>query len=332
MGWNHPNRVWALRVLIPRSEYDKLNRRWTVQGSSRAWEEFWKKMWSGWVMINIRVFIWRLINQGFCTDNRVVRWKVCTRICMRCNLAQETTAHLFHEFPATHQRWRSMDRITSGTSLTNCRQDTLFLAITRAIKLSKKKPTILILVVEICRTTWNERTAARFSQVFCRTPEWVIFQNTENKVAMMHEMAAARWKWAQLQKALNEFSLLLLPCRNTPIVPLRILMKMQKAFWKVDTKTHTRTVGSFPRTLGASNRSWRDSKVAQIRIEVAKHVLTMSTVASLTRFGLWPPFGGRFKPMVYIEGFCMGHFLTPRGQFVPCFVCWLGGGFPLLLL
>lgn len=77
-------------------------------------------------------------------------------------------------------------------------KETLFGTVTKAIQRNKRQPCNVVLISEVCRTIWCERTTTVFSQCYLRTPHWVVLQNIEQKLLAMKDSMTFARKMRQL--------------------------------------------------------------------------------------------------------------------------------------
>lgn len=146
---------------------------------------------------------------------RARKSQVSDGICTRCGLAIESVDHLFFKCNPVCRRWQALEQLTQASSLEGAIQGNLFNSIVRAIRLSKRKPEILVMVIEACRIAWNERTVAAFSHSYGRAPTWIVLQNMERRLKVMKDLTTSAKKVSQLDIALAELNRILAPWRPT---------------------------------------------------------------------------------------------------------------------
>lgn len=74
---------------------------------------------------------------------------------------------------------------------------------------SKRKPGLLVLLMEMCTCIWKERNAATYSHFLSRLPSWVLLRKTH--LNFMLDICHSAKKHKQLREALDQLQTALKP-------------------------------------------------------------------------------------------------------------------------
>lgn len=170
--WNFPNKIWAQRKLSNNYNTNKLNRWWGTQELLEQWRKRWTKIWSGWMLLRVRIFIWRLMHQGCFANGLASKWGVCNGSCKRCHLGLENIKHLFFNCIKDRSRWHKLKTLLQNTQTLKYLDGNFFESIQVAPKRHKKNPGPLVLLVELCSVNWNKRNAQVYAQFLGKLSSW----------------------------------------------------------------------------------------------------------------------------------------------------------------
>lgn len=127
-----------------------------------------------WIPNKPRMILWRITQYGFFTNSRALRWLVSDGICMRCGIHVEMIEHLFFDYHNAKRKWREIKRMTKGSNLSYVIQNIFFVTIAQVIRRSKRKPSVIIMIGEVCNMIWLERNVFVYSRTYSRVLTWTI--------------------------------------------------------------------------------------------------------------------------------------------------------------
>ncbi|KAL3681926.1 hypothetical protein R1sor_024882 [Riccia sorocarpa] len=76
-------------------EINKLNKKWNRSDQPRVWHKQLRRPWMSKLPAKEKLWVWRIMQQGIPTLDRISKWGRGDGICRRCKGGKETAQHLF---------------------------------------------------------------------------------------------------------------------------------------------------------------------------------------------------------------------------------------------
>ena len=202
-GWTLPLQTW--RALTGKGAVDQayLNRRWGCVQSRADWNQFWNNLWQGKTHPRTKFVVWQLMQHGYYTNTRGAVWGVCREVCPVCEIAPETTAHLFFECAEVKHRWIKAIRLLRASKMSFGRVNSAFDIVSVAVCKHVTNPALLVLMEELVWCTWVERNKRAFQGNTSRMPLQVVFKNSAAKLETLAVSTGNKRRLAVLQENKN---------------------------------------------------------------------------------------------------------------------------------
>ncbi|KAL3682758.1 hypothetical protein R1sor_000780 [Riccia sorocarpa] len=140
-----------------------LNHKWGRTDSGNRWNKRFKKLWKCDLPLRDKVWIWKLVQQGLPTAERIAKWRRGTGQCARCLREIECMTHLFVTYSAAQRKWNEWGA-TCLTGLWKMVSDgdliDLFGSVWMGNQLHK-----IIFFTKVTWIVWLERNNKTFNQV-----------------------------------------------------------------------------------------------------------------------------------------------------------------------
>ncbi|CAM6102385.1 unnamed protein product [Calypogeia fissa] len=96
------------QLLLPIcSDMDRLNRIWHCSLTPEEWQGWWDALWTADLSTRSKVFIWRLVSQGFYTLKKAAAIGRDSPLCLHCRVMVEDLPHIFESCSFACTAWRS---------------------------------------------------------------------------------------------------------------------------------------------------------------------------------------------------------------------------------
>ncbi|KAL3697958.1 hypothetical protein R1sor_012034 [Riccia sorocarpa] len=155
-GWNRSTQFWA-KLLPRKEEAEDLTPKWNMQEAQITWKQRWKAVWGSSGSYQSKIWIWRVLKNGFFTSERAERIGVSDEPCHRCDEESETTDHLFWGCRKVVPGWLQL-RIRATESNVNFRiPATLIGTIDEAVTGRRKGHALLHIVSSYLQKIWRDR-------------------------------------------------------------------------------------------------------------------------------------------------------------------------------
>ncbi|KAL3681085.1 hypothetical protein R1sor_024041 [Riccia sorocarpa] len=109
-GWTLPTKIWKCLFKGTEDFSASLNHKWSREDSPRRWKKRLSKIWKSFLPPRDKIWLWKLIQQGVPTAERVAKWRRMTDRCARCNQERETMTHLFVSCLFARRKWRDWEQ------------------------------------------------------------------------------------------------------------------------------------------------------------------------------------------------------------------------------
>lgn len=156
-----------------RTQNDKLNRRWEQQGTTEEWNKYWKNCGEGghWTASAYSLGGFSIKVVSLTAEHRTRKFWMGSTHAAPYTERQRVT---FSLNAGVRARWRHIAMTLVGSILEGSIHHTLFHTIAQAMKFSKRRPGNIVLVMEICKTIWDEPNQAAYLYNYQEIPCWVI--------------------------------------------------------------------------------------------------------------------------------------------------------------
>ncbi|CAM6124134.1 unnamed protein product [Calypogeia fissa] len=95
------------QILLPiSSDMDRLNRIWGSSLSSDDWNLWWDSLWTADLPMRSKVFLWRVISQGFYTQKKAAQIGRDSPSCTQCQAPVEDLPHVFQTCSFAMTAWK----------------------------------------------------------------------------------------------------------------------------------------------------------------------------------------------------------------------------------
>ncbi|KAL3698494.1 hypothetical protein R1sor_012570 [Riccia sorocarpa] len=151
--WRRPAKEWSLLQWGKTPVYRELSRWWGVQADSARWTWRWVKLWKCSVIPRKKIWLWRVLQQGLLTYDRLKKWGLEDGVCTLCGMEDESIEHMLW----TCRRLRTRVEWVMTSLLNGQRRSlTLLQALDMALGQSRH-PAAVMLISEHCWQSWKER-------------------------------------------------------------------------------------------------------------------------------------------------------------------------------
>ncbi|KAL3702203.1 hypothetical protein R1sor_020225 [Riccia sorocarpa] len=173
-SWQRTNSEWKKTIRESYPLRQRMNASWGVNWDTRKWEELWKKLWQAKIYPRDKLWLWRILNKGFCTQERAATFGVADARCRRCNDGTENVEHLFLCCRSANTNWRTL--ISLYTRVTGQEGKITSLVEIGEQIVQLEHHTVAILFVTHSRFTWKDRCKQCYEGKTTVTPIHVILQ------------------------------------------------------------------------------------------------------------------------------------------------------------
>ncbi|KAL3688794.1 hypothetical protein R1sor_015103 [Riccia sorocarpa] len=189
-GWKQPASEWTRLLSTKTLRFHKLSRWWGLQPGTNGWDSRWKQLWSGPALNRHKLWIWKILNLGFCTLSKVEQWGVSDGICQWCHQDRETVEHLFWSCRRIQGRVQWIREVLAEQGIV---PRTMLEAIDGTLQNHSKQPGALLLLGEHFNVCWSERNKFLFEQqVNYATPQQIITTTEFNCQAVWRKLRGDR--------------------------------------------------------------------------------------------------------------------------------------------
>ncbi|KAL3695157.1 hypothetical protein R1sor_008808 [Riccia sorocarpa] len=104
-GWNQPTKVWKALMREQSTSAHRFNKKWARNESDRKWGKRLRNVWRSPFPDSDKIWLWRVLQHGIPTLERIEMWGHGDGKCMRCHNAKETIDHLLIDCPESQKGW-----------------------------------------------------------------------------------------------------------------------------------------------------------------------------------------------------------------------------------
>ncbi|KAL2629367.1 hypothetical protein R1flu_014053 [Riccia fluitans] len=155
-------------VGITRQTADSLNRKWGRSERPRQWSKRFQRIWKSTLAIKDKLWLWKILNLGIPTLNRMQKIGHGDGVCTHCRNAIETPEHLLWQCKDTVERWRDLRYLTERLSCHITQADCFIDAVDAAFR--GQDPGKLVPFTLMTRATWLDRNQMTYAQQRQCTP------------------------------------------------------------------------------------------------------------------------------------------------------------------
>ncbi|KAL3696393.1 hypothetical protein R1sor_010469 [Riccia sorocarpa] len=109
-GWSLPTGIWKCCFRGNEDSGALLNHKWSRRDSARRWKKRLSKIWKSDLPLRDKFWLWKVVQQGIPTAERVAKWGRGSEMCARCNQGEESVTRLFVSCPSAQLKWREWER------------------------------------------------------------------------------------------------------------------------------------------------------------------------------------------------------------------------------
>ncbi|KAL3698430.1 hypothetical protein R1sor_012506 [Riccia sorocarpa] len=171
-GWKRPTKFWTKLLEGRKEDPATPGKQWGTDTTAAFWKPIWTKLGKCKTSPHIKLWVWKILHQGFFTGERALKMKVSDGVCNRCQRAEETTPHMFRHCTEVTPTWAQWSRALSSTSTTRAEEYELELLrlMISSLEVHNKDPAKLHLLAAITMNIWKDRNQAVFNHKRTRTP------------------------------------------------------------------------------------------------------------------------------------------------------------------
>ncbi|KAL3686468.1 hypothetical protein R1sor_009042 [Riccia sorocarpa] len=158
--WKASVKEWLIVMKGPGQNLGFLSRRWLIDHDEDEWTWRWRRLWQGRFAMRDKIWVWRLIHDGFPTLERARKWGVSDGICGACQRETETMEHIVWRCSERRDQISWIAEVLAGRQIGFPR---LLMVIDECLMHNQKGSMKLFLLVEHSRMCWRERNARVFS-------------------------------------------------------------------------------------------------------------------------------------------------------------------------
>ncbi|KAL3681233.1 hypothetical protein R1sor_024189 [Riccia sorocarpa] len=185
-GWKRSAKEWCKLLYQEVNSAGVLNRGWETVAEPDVWKWRWQKLWSGISFLREKIWCWRLLQLGLPTLERAKKWGVSDGLCPMCSGDLENIDHLMWGCRMIQNRVEWLQEFVFPTEN---RSGGLLQAIDDCLRIHDSCPVNLLLLLEHCRSCWNERNKFVFEGVTGRTTLWRVIATVKTEVSCL----SRRW-------------------------------------------------------------------------------------------------------------------------------------------
>ncbi|KAL3691247.1 hypothetical protein R1sor_004898 [Riccia sorocarpa] len=155
-GWKQPSKFW-MNILSRKEEPEDLSNKWDSQDATMQWSERWRAIWRSRGSYRSKIWLWRVLKQGFFTGERAERIGVSTDPCKRCNNEPETIQHLFWSCRKAKAVWDRLRCRAMEVGASFRIPESLLGTIDEALNRNQPKNPLIHIVPRILQSIWYAR-------------------------------------------------------------------------------------------------------------------------------------------------------------------------------
>ncbi|KAL3689125.1 hypothetical protein R1sor_015434 [Riccia sorocarpa] len=115
-GWDIPTRLCKTFTAKDQTDMRVLNKKWARDDTTRRWKRLWTKIWRSSITTKEKVWIWKIVQQGIPSLERICKWRGDPDTCRRCNDNTESLTQIFIECPKAKSKWQEIERENQATN------------------------------------------------------------------------------------------------------------------------------------------------------------------------------------------------------------------------
>ncbi|KAL3684100.1 hypothetical protein R1sor_002122 [Riccia sorocarpa] len=196
--WHKEVKVWKDTLIPAYPIREKANASWGLTWDTQKWEVMWKRVWKASIFPRDKLWLWRLLNKSFFTQERGSTMEVTTAVCVRCERATENVEHLFMKCQNTNRRWQTISGLFYNVTRRKIRDSSLpelLEDVTRPQNLAAA-----LLFVSHSRFTWKNRCTEVYEGKKTHTPATVVIQDATNIAANLHKRYSSEYQSVHLKE------------------------------------------------------------------------------------------------------------------------------------
>ncbi|KAL3694644.1 hypothetical protein R1sor_008295 [Riccia sorocarpa] len=156
-GWNRPNQFWSKLMISSIPPPAQPSNSWNIRPSEDFWSKLWLNLWQCRTKPKIKLWTWKVLQQGFFTGARALRMQVADGVCKRCLQEVKTIPHMMKDCPEVRRYWILWTQVRHTTGETRCNTRNLLEELKRGIECHNRNPTWLHTIVAITSNCWKDR-------------------------------------------------------------------------------------------------------------------------------------------------------------------------------
>ncbi|KAL3699718.1 hypothetical protein R1sor_017740 [Riccia sorocarpa] len=176
MGWQQTTRTWKYLMKKSETEEQTMNHKWAQTDTRRLWTKRFTNIWRSPLPHRDKVWLWKLLQQGLPTMERVAKWGKSDGNFCRCKSAIESMEHLFLDCRHTQEKWNECRKVTTGSALDIRETNDLFQIMDETWK--GKCTAKIVFFVKILWSIWLERNSSTYNAKDIRIPIKVAARQT----------------------------------------------------------------------------------------------------------------------------------------------------------
>ncbi|KAL3693803.1 hypothetical protein R1sor_007454 [Riccia sorocarpa] len=180
----------------------RLNKNWHRMDNPRRWNKRLTKLWKSHLPDKDKKWLWKAIQHGLPTLDRIQKFGHGDGICKCCRTAPETPIHLLWECQAAHDKWRELRYLTASLSCETPSAASFWEFLDKSF--SSKNPATYFLVMATLRLIWLGRNAMTYSTTRSHPPITVSITMAKEALTVKlkrFEGEGRRDSWARHAKA-----------------------------------------------------------------------------------------------------------------------------------
>ncbi|KAL3695509.1 hypothetical protein R1sor_009585 [Riccia sorocarpa] len=159
-GWRPSVREW-MELMNPEGvPYTGLSRKWQVRYDEGDWRRRWQRLWQGRCTLRQKIWMWRMLQDGFPTLERAEKWGVSDGIFGWCEREKESMEHIIWGCCRIRERVAWMAEVLIGPTRGF---PSFMLVMDECLNQHKQRPLKLFMLIEHCKASWLDRNARVFS-------------------------------------------------------------------------------------------------------------------------------------------------------------------------
>ncbi|KAL3689882.1 hypothetical protein R1sor_016191 [Riccia sorocarpa] len=169
-GWIQPTATWRRLLGNTQNHMEKLNRAWQVDWNKDQWKKWWMNLWQAEILLQDKMWIWRLIHGGLCVGERLRKMSITNGICQRCEKSIETIEHCVMTCDEVKGRWQRVRFLLRCAQPDRVPNLNLISSLEWAVQNKQLRISFLLLTVSLTKRFWKERCNFHFEGKIQRVP------------------------------------------------------------------------------------------------------------------------------------------------------------------